>query len=83
MPRELITQTYSILSDALQDYVVCSELSGYISDALYEYVTSYYGRSAHYNESRYHMCNLHAAFTKGTVLSEQILYPKFTSGIGT
>ena len=25
------------------------------------------GRTAHYNESRYHMLNLHASFTKGTV----------------
>ena len=28
---------------------------------------SYESRSAHYNESRYHMLNLHATFTKGTV----------------
>ena len=26
-----------------------------------------YGRSQHYNGSRYHMLNLHATFTKGTV----------------
>ena len=26
-----------------------------------------YGRSQHYNDSRYHMLNLHATFTKGTV----------------
>lgn len=26
-----------------------------------------YGRMAHYNESRYHMLNLHATFTKGTI----------------
>lgn len=26
-----------------------------------------YGRSAHYNGSRYHMLNLHATFTKGTI----------------
>ena len=26
-----------------------------------------YGRNHHYNESRYHMLNLHATFTKGTV----------------
>ena len=26
-----------------------------------------YGRTAHYNDSRYHMLNLHATFTKGTV----------------
>ena len=28
---------------------------------------SYESRSAHYNESRYHMLNLHATFTKGTI----------------
>ena len=27
----------------------------------------YHSRSAHYNESRYHMLNLHATFTKGTI----------------
>ena len=26
-----------------------------------------YGRSSHYNDSRYHMLNLHATFTKGTI----------------
>jgi len=26
-----------------------------------------YGRSQHYNDSRYHMLNLHATFTKGTI----------------
>lgn len=26
-----------------------------------------YGRNCHYNESRYHMLNLHATFTKGTI----------------
>ena len=26
-----------------------------------------YGRNEHYNDSRYHMLNLHATFTKGTV----------------
>ena len=26
-----------------------------------------YGRTHHYNSSRYHMLNLHATFTKGTV----------------
>ncbi|MCM1275477.1 MAG: amidoligase family protein [Lachnospiraceae bacterium] len=26
-----------------------------------------YGRNAHYNSSRYHMLNLHATFTKGTI----------------
>lgn len=38
-----------------------------LADCWYEGNSATYGRSAHYNESRYHMCNLHAAFTKGTV----------------
>ena len=40
-----------------------------------------YGRDQHYNDSRYHMLNLHATFTKATILSEQILYPKITKGL--
>lgn len=33
------------------------------------YTTQYasYGRDQHYNDSRYHMLNLHATFTKGTI----------------
>ena len=54
-----------------------------LADIWYSSQGASYGRNQHYNESRYHMLNYHATFTKGTILSEQILYPKFTSGIGT
>ena len=38
-----------------------------LADCWYEGNGADYGRSQHYNDSRYHMVNLHAAFTKGTV----------------
>lgn len=38
-----------------------------LSDCWYEGNGASYGRNQHYNESRYHMLNLHATFTKGTV----------------
>ena len=38
-----------------------------LSDVWYESHDADYGRSAHYNSSRYHMLNLHASFTKGTI----------------
>lgn len=38
-----------------------------LADIWYESHSANYGRSQHYNESRYHMLNLHATFTKGTV----------------
>ena len=38
-----------------------------LADTWYGSQNADYGRSAHYNESRYHMLNLHATFTKGTV----------------
>ena len=38
-----------------------------LADVWYEGNGASYGRDAHYNDSRYHMLNLHAAFTKGTV----------------
>ncbi|WP_230228949.1 amidoligase family protein, partial [Allobaculum mucilyticum] len=31
------------------------------------YAGTWGSRNAHYNESRYHMLNLHATFTKGTI----------------
>ena len=46
------------------------------SDIWYEENHATYGRREHYNSSRYAMANYHAVFTKGTILSEQILYPK-------
>ena len=38
-----------------------------LADAWYEGNGADYGRSQHYNPSRYHMLNLHATFTKGTI----------------
>lgn len=38
-----------------------------LADAWYEGNDANHGRTAHYNGSRYHMLNLHATFTKGTI----------------
>ncbi len=38
-----------------------------LADIWYKSHGADYGRSQHYNDSRYHMLNLHATFTKGTV----------------
>lgn len=38
-----------------------------LADIWYDSQNADYGRSHHYNESRYHMLNFHATFTKGTV----------------
>ncbi len=38
-----------------------------LADIWYEGNGASYGRDQHYNDSRYHMLNLHATFTKGTV----------------
>ena len=38
-----------------------------LADIWYTSQNASYGRTAHYNDSRYHMLNLHATFTKGTV----------------
>ena len=38
-----------------------------LADCWYEGNHASYGRNQHYNDSRYHMLNLHASFTKGTV----------------
>lgn len=38
-----------------------------LADVWYRANGANYGRDAHYNPSRYHMLNLHATFTKGTV----------------
>ena len=38
-----------------------------LADIWYTSNGANYGRSHHYNDSRYHMLNLHATFTKGTV----------------
>ena len=38
-----------------------------LADIWYNSNGTSYGRNHHYNDSRYHMLNLHATFTKGTV----------------
>lgn len=38
-----------------------------LADCWYEGNHASYGRNQHYNDSRYHMLNLHASFTKGTI----------------
>ncbi|MDD6081636.1 MAG: amidoligase family protein [Oscillospiraceae bacterium] len=38
-----------------------------LADLWYTSQGAGYGRNAHYNDSRYHMLNLHATFTKGTI----------------
>ena len=38
-----------------------------LADIWYKENGADYGRSQHYNSSRYHMLNLHATFTKGTI----------------
>ena len=38
-----------------------------LADIWYTTQGASYGRSQHYNRSRYHMLNLHATFTKGTI----------------
>ena len=38
-----------------------------LADCWYEGNHASYGRDHHYNDSRYHMLNLHASFTKGTI----------------
>ena len=38
-----------------------------LADIWYESNGANYGRTQHYNNSRYHMLNLHATFTKGTI----------------
>ena len=37
------------------------------ADVWYSSQNADYGRNQHYNDSRYHMLNYHATFTKGTV----------------
>lgn len=38
-----------------------------LADVWYTSLNADYGRAQHYNNSRYHMANLHATFTKGTI----------------
>ena len=43
------------------------ETMNQLANIWYETQNCLYGRNDHYNNSRYHMLNLHATFTKGTV----------------
>jgi len=43
------------------------ETMSQLADVWYESHHANYGRTMHYNDSRYHMLNLHASFTKGTI----------------
>ena len=38
-----------------------------LADIWYTSNGANYGRTHHYNDSRYHMLNYHATFTKGTI----------------
>ena len=56
------------------DPAFCSQLNrkkpttmAELADIWYGSQNAEYGRSQHYNNSRYHMLNLHATFTKGTI----------------
>lgn len=43
------------------------ETMSQLADVWYESQPHWGNRSAHYNDTRYHMLNLHASFTKGTI----------------
>ena len=51
-----------------------------LADVWYTSHGASYGRSQHYNDSRYHMLNLHATFTKGTVEFRLFQFDEPTEG---
>ena len=51
-----------------------------LADVWYKSHDENYGRSHHYNGSRYHMLNLHATFTKGTVEFRLFQFDKPSNG---
>ena len=51
-----------------------------LADIWYTSQNCDYGRHAHYNDSRYHMLNLHATFTKGTVEFRMFQFDKPSNG---
>lgn len=51
-----------------------------LADVWYRSHNSNYGRNQHYNDSRYHMPNLHATFTKGTVEFRLFQFDKPANG---
>lgn len=51
-----------------------------LADIWYKSHNANYGRNQHYNDSRYHMLNLHATFTKGTVEFRLFQFAKPANG---
>lgn len=51
-----------------------------VADIWYSAHGCSYGRNQHYNESRYHMLNLHATFTKGTIEFRLFQFDKPANG---
>ena len=51
-----------------------------LADVWYKSHNENYGRNHHYNDSRYHMLNLHATFTKGTVEFRLFQFDKPANG---
>ena len=51
-----------------------------LADIWYTSHGASYGRNQHYNDSRYHMLNLHATFTKGTVEFRLFQFDEPTAG---
>ena len=56
------------------------ETMSQLADVWYKSHDENYGRSHHYNGSRYHMLNLHATFTKGTVEFRLFQFDKPANG---
>lgn len=56
------------------------ETMSQLADVWYKSHDENYGRSHHYNESRYHMLNLHATFTKRTVEFRLFQFDKPSNG---
>lgn len=50
------------------------------ADIWYRSQNASYGRTQHYNESRYHMLNFHATFTKGTIEFRLFQFDKPSDG---
>lgn len=56
------------------------ETMSQLADVWYKSHNSNYGRHQHYNDSRYHMLNLHATLTKGTVEFRLFQFDKPANG---
>ena len=51
-----------------------------LADIWYKSHNANYGRNQHYNDSRYHMLNYHATFTKGTIEFRLFQFDKPANG---